>query len=85
MDLNTCNFMEDLKPGHQVSFCVEIAGELVNFGAAGDIVYRGYQVTGTVAYWVLDYIQGTGKKTKSTRVSVNAGEIKRFRVINAAP
>lgn len=78
------DFREYLKPGARVAFYAERGKESLSYGGDGKrVLYRGYQVIGTDTFLVFDHLTGTGKKTKTTRTSVNAKRIPSITVIDS--
>lgn len=59
----------------------ETPPRIVDFGAAGDVLYAGYQHVGTATFILFHKVNGTGKKTQMQTLSLNATCVKQISVL----
>lgn len=75
------DFREYLKPGMRVTFFAERGADVLSYGGDGRVIYQGYQVIGTETFLIIDILTGSGKKTKTTTISVNAKKVTGLSVV----
>lgn len=76
------DFREHLQPGYRVVIWFNEGDDVLILGNRESYVYQGYQVIGTETFWIVDVVRGTGKKTKTTRIALNAANIGKHTIIS---